>query len=47
MKYAKSNTEKSNTSKCELDKMNQKDVKKIRVYGSVVIIKGGSLVDED
>lgn len=42
MKYAKSNTEKP-----EQKKIDKEILKNIKAFGSVVIIKGGSLVDED
>jgi hypothetical protein len=42
MKYAKSNKEKT-----ESPKMDKDTLKNIKAFGSVVIIKGGSLVDED
>ena len=42
MKYAKSNTQES-----EQKKLDKETLKNIKAFGSVVIIKGGSLVDDD
>ncbi len=42
MKYAKSNKEKN-----EPSKMDKETLTKIKAFGSVVVIKGGSLVDEN
>lgn len=42
MKYAKSNKETPESKKIDKDVL-----KNIKAFGSVVIIKGGSLVDED
>jgi len=42
MKYAKSNKEKNETKTIDKEML-----KNIQAYGSVVIIKGGSLVDDE